>query len=105
MAGPYSYDVKAAAAYLGINPRRLYVLAARCEIEHLRDGGTRVTRMVHGESCAMPKFGRLRFSKDGLDAWIEAQRVPVLAKPYAALARPDEPRPALVMPAIRRFSS
>lgn len=105
MSGPYAYDVKAAAAYIGVSVWTLYRMCATGEIEHLNTRGNVVTAVATGTSIVR-RSGRLKFSQAGLDAWIAAHRVPVRRAEVAVnrTPEPDEARPMLEIPATRRFA-
>lgn len=96
----YTFDVKAAAEYLGVAPTTLYGIVARGEIDCLRTRGNVATCVRAGKSIRLS--GRVKFSEAGLDAWIAAHRAPVRhAEVAPAIVRKPEPLP---MPAARRFA-
>lgn len=69
-------NVKEAAAYLRISPKKLYALTAAREVECTR-------------------FGRaIRFTQDDLDAIVAQRKQPVIAPP--SRLRSVGPRPALI---------
>jgi hypothetical protein len=96
----YRFDVAAAAAYLGLQPRQIYRFAERGEIDHLRTASGICRRVVAGKEHQIRISGRLKFSQAGLDAWLDAHRVKV--QPAAKSARPTIG--AVEMPGRRVFA-
>jgi excisionase family DNA binding protein len=79
----YALTVHDAAAYLGESVRAVRAMCRRRELDHLR------TR------------GKLKFSRAGLRAWVDAHHVPATDTPRRARQTP--PPSTLPMPAVRRF--
>lgn len=101
----YRYSVREAAAYLGMPAKSLYRIASEGGIDHLRTGcqGKVAKRVIRGKVRTVRAEGQLRFSKAGLDAWIEAHRARVTAKATPRPVAASGPR-TLPMPEVRRFA-
>lgn len=97
----FSFDVKAAAEYLCIPASTLYDIAQRREIEHLRTRGKVTTRVRNGKTEAVRVSGRLKFSQEGLDQWLDEHRSRVVKPATQPVSQPISDLP---MPAVRRFS-
>ncbi len=109
----YTLDTRGAAAYLGLPLRTLQHLVATRQIEHLATQGEQRTRRDRRGGVQVYRLsGRLRFSTDDLDAWVERKRVrveervprPSYTGPIRHAPEPDGVREPLVMPVRRRFA-
>ena len=99
----YSLDVKQAAERLGITPKKLYVMAERRQIAHLRTCGNLSERIVQGKRQTFTVSGRLKFAPEDCDAWTAAHGVDAAPVDDARQA-PTPILEPLPMPAEKRFA-
>jgi len=100
----YTLSAQEAADYLSLALKTLYEKAEAGQIDHLRTSANVHTRMVNGQPQVYRKHGRLKFSYDGLDAWLAAHRVTVTAARPATARPAPRPMATLPAPARRRFA-